>query len=219
MEQTQVAIYGAGGFGREVAWLVESCDTPDHRYTVACFIEDSPALQGQVINDIPVLSLAAARATFPDARVAGGIGSPQVRQTTMERSAAAGFRFATLIHPRVERSRWIEVDDGAVICAGSILTVNITLGRHIQINLDCTIGHDVVMGDYATLAPGAHISGWVHFGRRVYVGTGAVIINGTADAPLLIGDDAVIGAGAVVTKSVPARITVVGVPARPLQQS
>ncbi len=218
MEQTLVAVYGAGGFGREVAWLVESCDMPEHRYTVACFIEDNPALQGQVVNDIPVLSLAGARAAFPDARVAGGIGSPQVRQQVVERCAAAGFEFATLIHPRVERSRWIEIGEGAVICAGNILTVNITLGRHVQLNLDCTVGHDVVMGDYVTLAPGAHISGWVHFGRRVYVGTGAVIINGTADAPLLIGDDAVIGAGAVVTKSVPAGITVVGVPARPLQR-
>lgn len=218
IEQTQVAIYGAGGFGREVAWLVESCDTPNHRYTVACFIEDNLALQGQMINGIPVLSLSAARTCFPDARVAGGIGAPRVRQQIMERSAAAGFECATLIHPRVERSRWIEMGDGAVICAGSILTVNIILGRHVQINLDCTIGHDVVMGDYVTLAPGAHISGWVHFGHRVYVGTGAVIINGTADAPLLIGDDAIIGAGAVVTKSVPAGVTVVGVPARPLQR-
>lgn len=59
------------------------------------------------------------------------------------------------------------------------------------------------MGSYTTLATGVHVSGWVYFGKRVYVGTVAVIINGTEEKPITIGDDAVIGAGACVTKSVP----------------
>jgi serine acetyltransferase len=127
--------------------------------------------------------------------------------------------FETFIHPRTERSRWIQVGIGTVICAGNILTTNITLGRHVQINIDCTIGHDVIMGDYATLAPGVHISGCVHLGQRVYVGTGAVIINGTQEQPITIGDDVVIGASACVTRSVPPDLTVIGVPARPLRDA
>lgn len=115
-------------------------------------------------------------------------------------------------------SQWVEIGEGTVICAGNILTTNIVLGKQVQINLDCTIGHDVMMQDYATLAPGVHVSGCVHIGKRVYIGTGAVIINGTPDHPLVIEDDAVIGAGAVVTRPVPPGVTVVGVPARPLQK-
>lgn len=129
-----------------------------------------------------------------------------------------GFFFQTLIHPRIERSKWIEIGEGTVICAGSILTTNVQLGCHVHINLDCTIGHDVVIGDYTTLAPGVHVSGWVHFRKRVYVGTGAVLINGTEKEPLTIGDDAVIGAGAVVTTSVNEGLTVAGAPARPIQK-
>jgi len=188
-------------------------------YQVVCFIDDDTALQGRVLNGVPVMGLAEASARFPSAAVVGGVGAPAVRQRVMEKAAAAGFDFETIIHPRVERSRWLKIGAGGVICAGNILTTNITLGRHVQINLDCTIGHDVVMGDYTTLAPGVHVSGWVHFGRRVYVGTGAVIINGTQEAPLTIGDDAVIGAGACVTKSVPAGVTAVGVPAKPLRRA
>jgi sugar O-acyltransferase (sialic acid O-acetyltransferase NeuD family) len=134
----------------------------------------------------------------------------------MEKASAASLQFATLIHPNTEISRWIEIGEGTVICAGNIITTNIKLGAHVQINLDCTIGHDAILGDYTTLAPGVHVSGWVHFGKRVYVGTGAVIINGTEDAPLTIGDDAVIGAAACVVKPVPPGVTVVGVPAKPL---
>ena len=215
---TQIAIYGAGGFAREVAWLVESCSEPVARYEVVCFIDDNDANHGLVLNNVSVMGLPQAAARFPGAQVVSGIGSPQIRERVMAKTAAAGFTFGTIIHPRAEYSRWIEIGEGTVVCAGNILTTNITLGRHVQINLDCTVGHDVVMGDYTTLAPGVHISGWVHFGRRVYVGTGATILQGTHDAPLTVGDDAVIGAGAVVTKSVPPGVTVVGVPAKPLQK-
>lgn len=213
MTKREIAIYGGGGFAREVAWLVESCGEP---YQVACFIDDNEAMHGNPLNSIPVMSLEKAWQLHPNAKIVGGVGTPKVRQMLMEKAAQRGYTFETVIHPRAELSRWIEIGIGTVICAGNILTTNIKLGEHVQINLDCTIGHDVVMGDYTTLAPGVHVSGWVHFGKRVYVGTGAVIINGAQDAPLTIGDDAIIGAGACVTKPVPAGLTVVGVPAKPL---
>jgi sugar O-acyltransferase (sialic acid O-acetyltransferase NeuD family) len=125
---------------------------------------------------------------------------------------------ATLVHPRVEKSRWVTIGSGVVICAGNILTTNITIGDNVQINLDCTVGHDVQLAEYATLAPGVHVSGCVTVGRRVYIGTGAVIINGTQQEPLTIGDDAVVGAAACVTRSVAAGATVVGVPAKALSK-
>jgi sugar O-acyltransferase (sialic acid O-acetyltransferase NeuD family) len=192
-----IAIYGAGGFAREVAWLAESCEQ-----RVVCFVEDNPALVGKKVNGIPVLSLEEAVGRFTGAGIVSGIGSPKAREMVMQKAVAAGFAPVSLVHPQTQMSRWIEMGDGIVICAGCILTTNIRLGNQVQINLDCTLGHDVIMGDYTTLAPGVHVSGWVHFGKRVYVGTGAVFINGTEDRPLVIGDDVVIGAGACVTKSI-----------------
>lgn len=218
MAKTPIAIYGAGGFAREVAWLIEAINHTKAQYHLVGFVDDNPKLRGQSINDIPVLNLEDLLTQYPESRMIGAIGNPQTRQILMEKVAQAGLTFETLIHPRAERSRWIEYGEGIVICAGNILTTNINLGDHIQINLDCTIGHDVIMGEYTTLAPGVHVSGWVHFGKRVYVGTGAVIINGTSEKPLVIGDDAIIGASACVTKSVEAGLTMVGVPARPLQK-
>ncbi len=218
MPPKQIAIYGAGGFAREVAWLIQSCNENIEMYHIGCFIDDKSTTQGKVLNGIQVISLEMARKQNPFANIIGGVGLPKTRQILMEKAAAAGFGFETIIHPRVERSRWIKIGIGTVICAGNILTTNIDIGQHVQLNLDCTIGHDVIMGDYTTLAPGVHISGWVHFGKRVYVGTGAVIINGTEDKPILIGDDSVVGAGTVVTKNVPPGVTVTGVPAKPMQK-
>jgi sugar O-acyltransferase (sialic acid O-acetyltransferase NeuD family) len=218
MGTTPVAIYGVGGFGREVAWLIEAIADAGGNVHPACFVDDNVSYHGQVINGLPVMSLDAAAAMYPRGAVAGGIGAPRTRQKLMEKAHAAGLQFVRLIHPRVEQSRWNEMGDGVLICAGNILTVNIVVGAHVQINLDCTIGHDVVIGAYATLAPGVHVSGCVHIGERAYIGTGATIINGTADAPIVIGDDAVVGAGACVTKSVSPGTTVVGVPAKQLQR-
>jgi sugar O-acyltransferase (sialic acid O-acetyltransferase NeuD family) len=211
-----IAIYGGGGFAREIAWLVQSCNRSKKVYEVVCFIDDAFHLQGQIVNRIPVFSFEQAVREFPGIGVVGAIGNPKTRQMVMEKAVKAGFCTPTIIHPNVEYSEWVEIGPGSVICAGNILTTNIKLGEHVQINLDCTIGHDVIMDDYTTLAPGVHLSGWVHLGKRVYVGTGAVIINGAEGKPLIIEDDAVVGAGACVTKSVPSGTTVVGVPAKPL---
>ena len=195
----KIAIYGAGGFGREVAWLAESCDNANE---VVCFIDDEPNSIGKTVNDIPVYDFNGLQNRFPGITVMVAIGSPSVRQTVVDKLGRAGFPIGSLVHPRTEKSRWVKMEEGTIICAGCILTTNIHLKRHVQINLDCTIGHDVVMDDYTTLAPGVHVSGWVNFGKRVYVGTGAVFINGTVENPLVIGDDVVIGAGACVTKSI-----------------
>jgi sugar O-acyltransferase (sialic acid O-acetyltransferase NeuD family) len=213
MNQHPIAVYGAGGFAREVAWLAQSIEGVE----VACFVDDSPTLHGQALNGVPVMGLEEARSRFPRASIVGGVGSPSVREKMMQRAAAVGFAFGSLVHPTVARSRWIEMGAGAVICAYNILTTNIKLGTHVQINLGCTIGHDAVLGDYATLAPGVHISGNVHLGRRSYIGTGAVIINGTPDKPIVIGDDAIVGAGACVVKDVEPASTVAGVPAKRLK--
>ena len=219
MYPVQIAIYGAGGFAREVAWLVQECNTGAELYEVVCFIDDDETTHGSILNGIPIMGLEEVCSLFPSARVVGGVGSPRTRQRLMEKAAAAGLGFESIIHPRVERSRWIQIGSGTVICAGNILTTNIVIGQHVQINPGCTIGHDVVIGDYTTLTPGVHISGYVHLGKRVYVGTGAVIINGTQSSPIVIGDDVVIGAGACVTKSILEGLTVVGVPAKPIQRS
>lgn len=213
----KVAIYSAGGFAREVAWLIESSNKTKIKYEIVCFIDDDPQLQDSIINDIPVISFQKAREDYPGILVVPAIGTPTTRQHIVKKSVEAGFQFGVIIHPHVERSKWVSIAEGTIICAGNILTTNIVLGKHVQINLNCTIGHDVILGDYTTLAPGVHVSGWVHMGKRVYVGTGAVILNGTRDNPIIIEDDVVIGAGACVTKPVPTGLTVVGVPAKPLR--
>jgi sugar O-acyltransferase (sialic acid O-acetyltransferase NeuD family) len=209
-----LVIYGGGGFAREVAWLAEQQRETGGELEPVCFIDDATHESGCLLNGLPVFALAEAAARFAGAAMVVAVGNPKTRELLSDKGREAGFEEALLVHPRVERSRFVSLGVGTVICAGNILTTNIELGRGVQLNLDCTVGHDVVMEDFATLAPGVHVSGWVTLRRGAYVGTGATIINGTKDKPLVLGANCIVGAGACVTRDVPDGATVVGVPAR-----
>ena len=207
----RLLIFGAGGFGREVAWLAQQCWGED---TDIVFCVDQPRYVSAPVNGIPIRLLqefAGGAGERPAYVVA--VGDPEQRIRIAGLHESLGIPPATLVHPRVEASRWLEIGPGSILCAGVIATTNIVIGTHVHINLDCTIGHDVVIGDYATLSPGVHVSGNVTIGKRVFIGTGATIINGSATSPLSIGDGAVIAAGACVTRPVEPGALVAGVPA------
>ena len=91
----------------------------------------------------------------------------------------------------------IAIGKGSIICAGSILTTNVKLGEFAQINLNTTIGHDTIVGDYFTCAPGANISGNCCIGQNVYIGTNATIKDNVK-----ICNGVVIGMNAGVVKNI-----------------
>jgi sugar O-acyltransferase (sialic acid O-acetyltransferase NeuD family) len=205
----KLRIFGAGGFAREVAWLAEQAW--GDRVELS-FVVDRADFLGDAVNGIPVQLLSELRPDV-DSRCVVAIGDPARRMVAADAFGAAGFVPTCLVHPRAEMSRWVEVGEGAIVCAGNIVTTNVVIGRHAHINLGCTIGHQASIGDFVTLSPGVHVSGNVTIERGAFIGTGAAIINGTPSSPLVIGEGAVVAAGACVTRSVDAGALVAGVPA------
>lgn len=212
---TNIIIYGSGGFARELAWLIEEVNEfTAITIKVVCFVDDNMKRSGERVNGIEILTFTQACAKYPGAGYLIGVGSPAIRKNLSLRAEAAGLGSLSIVHPSVRISKFVDVGIGTIICAGTILTTNIRLGNQVQINLDCTIGHDVVIEDFVTLAPGVHVSGRVYIEQGSYIGTGAVIINGWENKPLKIGAGSIVGAGASVVMDVEANTTVVGVPAK-----
>lgn len=202
-------IVGAGGFGREVAWLAS--DIWGNKIAIR-FVVDHPDYLTGAVNGIPVELLSSLRPD-KDSSYVVAIGEPSLRSKLAIKMQDAGFQAKTLIHPGSRMSEWIELGEGVVIAAGNILTTGIKLERHVHVNLACTIGHDVTIGEFSTLSPGVHVSGHVRIGKGVFIGTGANIINGSASQPLVIGDGAIVAAGACVIRDVEPGSMVAGVPA------
>lgn len=202
-------VFGAGGSGREVAWLAHQAwgDEVDVQ-----FIVDDQGYVTPPVNGFPV-SLAGVAPVRPDARFVIALGEPRARERIAKYLAGIGHVATTLVHPRVEMSSWVEIGEGTVICANSVITCNVAIGVHVQINFACTLAHDVTVEDYCTLSPGVNVSGNVHIGRSAFIGTNASLINGRAGKPLHVGEGAVVAAGACVTKDVPPWTLVAGVPA------
>ena len=207
----KLVIVGVGGFGREIAWLVERINAMEPTWELLGFIDDNSEKHGTIVNGYPVLGGCDWVLEHKDEVFAVcAVGTAKTRRRIVER--LHGVRFATLVDPKVQMSQRVEMGAGCIICAGSILTVNIKLGSHVIINLDCTIGHDAVLSDYVTLYPSVNVSGNTFLEESVEMGTGSQIIQG-----LRIGEGTIIGAGAVVVRDLPGRCTAVGIPAKPIK--
>lgn len=207
-----LVIVGAGGLGREVAALVEDINEaePTPAWTLEGFADDDPSLRGNRVQGLPILGDTDWLLDRNDLRYVVAIGSPQTRRKICARMAASGLNAATLIHPTVSIHRTVTIGAGSIVCRNTTLTVGVLLGRHVVVDLHCTVSHDAVLEDFATLHPGVHVTGEGYVGACAELGAGSVVLPGTR-----IGKSATVGAGAVVHRDVPAGATVVGVPARP----
>lgn len=111
--------------------------------------------------------------------------------------------------PSVILSKRVSIGEETIICAGTIATVDISIGKHVIINLDCTLGHDDVIGDFVTAYPSVNVSGNVVVGECCELGTGTQVIQGKR-----IVKNTIVGAGAIVIRDIKESGTYVGSPAR-----
>lgn len=207
-------IIGASGFGREVAWLVERLNKIEPTWNLLGFVDDNEAIHGTKVNAYKVLGGCDCLKQYVDAYVVCAVGASKIRRKIIEKvqSICPDIKYATLLDPSVEISESVSVGKGSIICAHTILTVNITIGEHVILNLDCTVGHDAILHDCVTVYPSVNISGNTEIGACTELGTGTQIIQGKE-----IGANSIVGAGSVVVKDIPEKCTAVGSPAKPIK--
>jgi|LakMenEpi03Aug12_release.lakeMendotaPanAssembly.Ray.scaffolds.fasta_scaffold02741_24 sugar O-acyltransferase (sialic acid O-acetyltransferase NeuD family) len=188
-----LAIVGSGGFGREVEqWAKYS----GYKH-IAFYVSDNLCNGEMPLSTLPT-----------DMPTVIAIGNPTVRMQLVK-EMSRNQNYDRIIHKTAITSSY---NNGMILCPYAVITTNVIAGRHLHMNLHSDIGHDCVIGNYVTLAPGARVSGYCVIGDCVYVGTNAVIREGVH-----ICDVVTIGAGAVVLNDITESGVYAGVPAKKIK--
>lgn len=207
---TPIVIFGAGGFAREVLQVILDINKIMPTWEPVGFLVDPSITAPPSVHGLPVLRDTAWLRDHPSAQIVIAVGSSAARYHIAARLSQENTNtFASLVHPRAWVGRGVKIGPGAVVCAGALVTTDITIGSHVHINIGCTIGHDSELHDFVTLNPSVNISGNVIVGKGSEVGTGSVLIPHAN-----VGEWSVVGAGSLVIKPLEANVTAVGSPAR-----
>jgi sugar O-acyltransferase (sialic acid O-acetyltransferase NeuD family) len=209
-------LFGAGGSGREVMPYVKSSVartlgvSPD--VVEAFFVETWEPVHSQV-NGYPLISIEKFLQLEGSRYFNVAVGDGRVREAIANKVGS----LAEVLPIHATQTIFLDnnvIGAGSVFCPNAMVTSNATIGRFFQAGVYSYVAHDCVIGDFVTFAPGVRCNGRVHIHDYAYIGSNAVIKQGTPDKPLRIGVGAVVGMGAVVTKDVPDGVTVIGNPAR-----
>jgi len=205
-----VLIYGAGGFGREVAsWL--QTDPASSLHPIAFIDDASTKIEPEARSGIPVGPLKIIAEKHRGTGVLFALGSGKSRHDAAIRATQAGLFAESFVHSSVIVGERVSIGEGGLILPGTILTCDIRIGRFVVANCSCNIGHDVEIGDYATLMGNNSLNGNVHIGNFATIGSRATIYPGRR-----IGIRSTVGIGSVVIRSVHDDVTVFGIPAKAL---
>ncbi len=212
VKEKKICIIGAGGFAREVlCCIIDGLKMPNSKIEeLVCFMVADEDFEEPKIMGIDVIPQSLFDPLIYEAII--GIGDPILRKKIVK-SLPVNTTFTTIIHPSAVISEWVKIGEGSIITAGTIITCNVTIGKHAHLNLHTTIGHDCEIGDFFTTTPATNISGNCKFGNCVYFGTNSAVKQG-----IKICDNVTIGMGGVVVKDIQEPGVYVGNPIKKLEK-
>lgn len=203
----KLVIVGAGGFGREAAWVVERINATVPSFELLGFCDDAENKREGMCGGYPLLGpFASVKARTGTVGFFCAIGNNRVRQDVFALGRAQGHEPVTLLDPGAVIAHAVEIGKGSFVGIGSVVSVGSVIGEGVLVNHQVCVGHDVNVDDFAQLCPGVCVSGGCAIGEGALLGTLAGAI------PLKrIGAWATVGAGVTALRDVEEGCSVVRV--------
>lgn len=192
-----IIIVGAGGIGREVAWIIEEINELNKEWNILGFIDDNEEVWGKNFNDYKVLGgIDYLNSLEEKPHVVVAMANPKVKKKIIE-NLNSNFKFSTIIHPTVKVGRFVEIGQGTIIYPGTIITVNSKIGENVLISGNCSIGHDTTIEDYSSILWGSNFSGYNNIGKNCTIGVGVILKSNCK-----VCNNSTIEAGSIIDKNV-----------------
>ncbi len=208
----KLAIYCAGGFGREIFDIAHRLNLEEERWDEIFFIDnyknDSP------YGDIAIYKMRNLPYSPQDIEVVVANGEPSERDKIYKELMDEKYTLISLVDPLAQISPHAHIGNGAIVIGYTMVNSGARIGNNVVIQSHCVIGHDVMVGDHSVLSSGFMPSGNIRIGKRVFVGLNVCTIDG-----LTIGDDVVVSMGSVIYRNVESGMVVMGNPARPIRKN
>lgn len=208
-----IAIYGAGGFGREVACIIDKINQESPTWNLIAFFDDDPLLKGKNVSHYApcIGGIEELNSYLEQLAVVMTIGSPQTVQMLVNKITNPRVYFPNIIHPNfvIADEQTFQIGRGNIIQRDCKVSCDVTLGDFNLLNGSTAIGHDVTVGSYNTFMPSARISGMTKIGDCNFFGVGSISLQG-----LKIGNNIKLGAGSVLMTKPKDGFLYLGVPAK-----
>lgn len=200
MIEVPVIMLGSGGHSKVVLESLRS------RYNVTLLTTLTEKNEDEVLKKHPPGSIKLINGI-------GSIGSPSIRENVFLKFKQFGYEFLNVIHATAYVSPESSIGEGVQLITRSLVHPGCVVGNNVIVNTHASIDHDCHIGNHVHIAPGVICCGGVTVGNGTHIGAGAVLLQG-----INIGEYCIIGAGAVVTKNVPSKTLVTGIPAKAMEK-
>lgn len=207
-----IAIFGAGGFGREIACLINRINgKQEGTWNLIGFFDDDENLKdawneyGKVLGGMETLNQ-----WNKPLNLVIAIGDPATLEKVVGKIQNANISFPNLIDPNVEfmDREHVEMGKGNVICMRSTISTNVKFGNFNLLNVAVGVGHDASLGDFNVVMPNVNISGGVTIGSANLFGVKSTVLQ-----YLKVGDRVKIGASALLMRNAKSDNLYFGIPA------
>ena len=207
-----IAIYGAGGFGREIACLINQINSHTATWNLIGFFDDGKEIGlevshfGKVLGGIEQLN-----DWRQEISVVIAIGNPNAVRAISQNIVNPAVDFPNIIHPSffLSDAETFSIGKGNIIQGRCVVSCDVAIGDFNVFNGSVVVGHDVVIGSYNTFMPAVRVSGEVKIGECNFFGISSIVLQ-----QLKIGNNVKLGAGSVLMTKPKDDVLYMGNPAK-----